>query len=354
MKSQKQARLQHKQLYLTYNDSENKIQGPMLLIDQLREQLKEFNPYYAICCHENAPTTGMSHYHILMLCNQMVRTRNLEILTIQDIHPHVEPVHNNLKEIIKYIKKGGIFAEFNKDLCPVKVDKLNTKEKNMLLLSGDIEKAFLEGTIGSVEVIRASKIRYIFASMRKPTPYKKKLVMWFQGETGEGKTRKAVEIAERFNLDYWMTNDSLRWFDGFHGQDIAIIDDFRKSMLQDWNYMLRLLDGYNLDVQVKGGFVEWNPKIIIITTPATPQQAFQWVSRDGQEQQWDRQDQLERRLTHDDELQVYEFPLWREEEERLERTLKKFLGIAEEEQPMIEEDLELSPIMPEPTQDDEA
>ena len=59
------------------------------------------------------------------------------------------------------------------------------------------EEEYIKGTLGPVDVIRARKIRQIFAMERKPDPYKKKLVLWFKGDTGEGKTRSATAaIAE--------------------------------------------------------------------------------------------------------------------------------------------------------------
>lgn len=346
-------RLQMKYFYLTYLDSEEKILGPGWLLEQLVTKLNKYIPFYGIACREVAPTTGTAHYHVLVCCRVQCRTRDTTIIEIEGIRPHIEKVNNGLKRIIEYIKKDGDIAEYNKDECPVKMNVMTKEMKNNMLLNGDLEKEFLNGTIGAVDVIRAVKIRNIFELYRDPEPYKKKLVLWFRGESGEGKSRTAVEIAQRNGLSYWMSNNDLKWFDGYNSQEVAIIDDFRKSMLGDWNYLLRLLDGYGLMVQVKGGYKKWDPKIIVITTPATPEQCFQWINRDGEAQTWDRQEQLERRLTWEDQLQVYEFPLWEEERRRLDETIRRFLG-REEEQPVIEEDLSLSPIMPEPSQNDEA
>nr|QRV61594.1 replicase [Circular ssDNA virus sp.] len=344
-------RIQCKNFYLTYLDGEGKIIGPMWILDELVKKLEKFQPYYGIACKEEAPTTGTVHYHVLVCCAKQCRTRDSTIIEIQGINPHMERVTGGLKKIIEYIRKDGIIAEYNKDKCPVKMDQVTKEMKNRLMLNGDLEQEFMKGTLSSLDVIRAAKIRGIFEVYRPPEPFMKKLVLWFKGLPGEGKTRKAVQIAQEHGLTYWMSNSDLKWFDGYNSQEVAIIDDFRKSMLSDWNYLLRLLDGYGLLVQVKGAFKQWNPKIIVITTPATPSEAFQWINKNGETQEWDRQEQLERRMMYDDELQLYEFPLWKEEEERLERTINKFLGIAE--QP-IEEDFELSPILPEPSQIDEA
>lgn len=326
-------RIQSKNLYLTYLDKEEKIFSDSDLLEKLFKRLEDYSPYYGIACREVAPSTGTVHYHVLICCNKIVTTRKgKELLNIENILPHLERIRNNLAEIVKYIKKNGYFTEINPEQGPKKSWN-NKKEKNELLLKGDIMKEFIEGNIGPVEVIRAEKIRTIFTKLEKPSNYKKKLVIWFKGPTGEGKTRTAIQIAEQyFDKDYWLSNDNLRWFDGYNRQKIAIIDDFRKSMLTDWNFLLRLLDGYNLIVQTKGGFTKWNPEAIIITSPATPEEAFQWVNKEGITETWDKQEQLLRRLEHDEELQVYDFPLWENELKRLENTIRRFIGLPEEEE----------------------
>ena len=344
--------IQRKWLFLTYNDGEEKLIGPTIVLEELVKKLAQWEPYYGIAGEEKAPTTGMRHYHVVICCRRQVRSRNGEVLELKGVKPHLERIENNLKRVIKYCMKDGNYAEFNKNDCPVKLEMISKEEKNQMLLSGDLKEQFLKGTLGAVEIIRAYKLRSLFQTYEQPDPFKKKLVLWFKGPTGEGKTRKAVEIAEKFGMNYWISNEKLQWFDGFNGQEVAIIDDFRKNMVTDWNYLLRLLDGYSLLVQVKGGHVKWNPKIIIITTPASPEECFQWISKDGELQLWDRQDQLTRRLVYDDQEQVYEFPLWEEDERRLMKTIKKFLGINDEA--MVEEEFELSPILPEPSQIDEA
>lgn len=353
MTSCSQLKLQNKWLYLTYLDSQNQIAGPAVLLSELIENLQKWKPYYAIAGEEKAPTTGTRHFHVIICCHEQIRTRKSEVLEIKGVNPHLEKIHNNLKKIIEYCKKEGNVAEFGKENCPIKKQEMNKEEKAKLMLECDLKEAFLKGILGPIEVLRADKLRKLFDEYSKPEEYAKKLVLWFRGESGEGKSRMAVDIAKKYNLDYWISNDSLKWFDGYHGQELAILDDFRRGMLSDWSFLLRLLDGYPLLVQVKGAHVKWCPKIIVITSPGTPEDAFQWVTKDGDVQNWDHQEQLERRITFEDERQVYEFPLWEDEKQRLMKTIEHFLGI-NDEQEMVEEDLELSPILPEPSQIDEA
>ena len=319
-------------LYLTYNDPEGKLVDEHTVLKDIVDNFAEFEPVYGVCGKEKAPSTGMVHYHVFVKLKKRCQMKHGEDkLIIRSVRPNIERIRNNIKAIIKYCKKGGVIAEFG--TCPVDLNdtKINKIDKANIMINGDLEKLYLNGTLSAVDVIRTQKLRSIFQLAKPVEKYSKKLVLWFKGETGEGKTRKAFEIAEKFNLSFWMTNDSLKWYDGYAGQELVIIDDFRKNMLGDWNYLLRLLDGYGLAVQVKGGFVIWKPKLIIITSPATPHEAFSWVNKEGEEQGWDKEEQLIRRLTHENEEQIYQFPLWEEDEKRLEATIRKFLGLPEEE-----------------------
>lgn len=106
------------------------------------------------------------------------------------------------------------------------------------------------------------------------------LVCWFWGGTGTGKTSSAITVCEKRGWSYWISGDNLKWFDGFTGQDVVIIDDFRKAMI-DFNVLLRMLDRNKVMLQTKGGFVPFNPKIIIITNPVHPREHFKYHDLSG-------------------------------------------------------------------------
>ncbi len=65
----------------------------------------------------------------------------------------------------------------------------------------------------------------------------------------------------------------MQWFDGYWGQKYAIIDEIRAK---NWPYdlMLRLLDGYQVRLPIKGGFTIWKPEIIYITSPLHPRHLY--------------------------------------------------------------------------------
>lgn len=101
-------------------------------------------------------------------------------------------------------------------------------------------------------------------------------VTWIYGPTGSGKTRLAYEGLSQDNI-YILTAPNTRggalWFDGYLNQDRVILDDFRPWWCK-FDFLLRLLDRYPISVQVKGGFVRFNPAEIVITTPLSIEETF--------------------------------------------------------------------------------
>lgn len=117
-------------------------------------------------------------------------------------------------------------------------------------------------------------------------------VYWLHGSTGSGKTRWAWECVERMKEEMWVSNDSLQWFDGYNGEKVVLIDDFRASFCS-FGFLLRLLDRYPMRVPVKGSFVQWVPEVIIVTSPMHPKYSYKRLeTNDGELQQ------LLRRITH--------------------------------------------------------
>lgn len=86
------------------------------------------------------------------------------------------------------------------------------------------------------------------------------------GPTGCGKTKWVFDMTQDENLSLW-TYSSGGWFDGYDGQQVALFDDFYgvESKI-DWDLLLKLCDRYPMKVPVKGGFREWCPKKIVITS----------------------------------------------------------------------------------------
>ena len=80
------------------------------------------------------------------------------------------------------------------------------------------------------------------------------------GLTGTGKSRLAAQLAGP-DVYYKPRGE---WWDDYDGQFSVILDDFYGWLKYD--EMLRLLDRYPHKVPIKGSFMEFNSKRIIITS----------------------------------------------------------------------------------------
>lgn len=103
------------------------------------------------------------------------------------------------------------------------------------------------------------------------------------GPPGCGKTR--------FFYDTFDANNRVSiacsrgpWFDGYDGEDAVLLDDFAGRMSK-WPLviLLRVLDRYSIRVEIKGGFINWNPTDIVLTSNYHPKKWYDW---DKHRPQW--------------------------------------------------------------------
>ena len=117
---------------------------------------------------------------------------------------------------------------------------------------------------------------------RKGPRTEKPIVIWIYGETGVGKTRCVFEREPNI----WISGKNLRWWQGYCNQEAVLFDDFRSDFCT-YHELLRILDRYPYQVEVKGGSVEFTSKRIYITSPYSPTDCYLTV---------EDKDQLTRRI----------------------------------------------------------
>lgn len=179
---------------------------------------------------------------------------------------HIEARRGSQEEAIKYCKKDGDFFEFGKKASQGKRSDLERVKEMLFVEKKNIKEVLLECT--SYQALRGAQILNVYKEPRLEDIPKE--VLWFWGPTGTGKTRTAVAEA---GSDKWISGENLKWFDGYYGQEVAILDDFRKDFCT-YHFLLRILDRYPLKVPVKGSFVDWEPKKIYITSCFHPEGTY--------------------------------------------------------------------------------
>ncbi|AJP36427.1 replication-associated protein [Avon-Heathcote Estuary associated circular virus 15] len=203
---------------------------------------------------------------------------------------HIENMRGKPFDSLKYCTKQDTDA-FCKGEMPQEGKRNDLHDAiNALKQGGTLTSIVKSDDVGlAAAVARYSKGLAMVSSMLKPRRSEPPLVIWLSGETGVGKTRSAVALADRIAPDnYWISAGSLRWFDGYDGHAIAIFDDLRTKHAE-FSFLLRLLDRYPLRVEFKGGFIDWTPSVIVVTAPKSP--THMWSLRNDEDKQ-----QLERRI----------------------------------------------------------
>lgn len=118
-------------------------------------------------------------------------------------------------------------------------------------------------------------------------------VLW--GPSGTGKTHRAINYG---GDSYWiLTRPAARnmplWFDGYSGERVFIIDEFYGWI--PFDFLLRLLDVYRLQLSIRGGFVWARYTRVVITSNVPPEEWYPNLPLA-------RRAALERRLTYISEV----------------------------------------------------
>jgi hypothetical protein len=95
----------------------------------------------------------------------------------------------------------------------------------------------------------------------------KTVVTVIVGPTGTGKSSWCAKYCKD---PYWKSRG--QWWDGYHNQGVVVIDEFYGWLKYD--ELLRLLDRYPYKVEVKGGYVQFNSKLIFITSNKRPEEWY--------------------------------------------------------------------------------
>lgn len=178
---------------------------------------------------------------------------------------HIEPRRGSQLQAITYCKKDGDFFEYGE--MKKQGSRSDIHSIKEIVFSGGTMMDIVEES-NSYQALRAGQLLLSLRPFSKRDLPKK--VFWYWGSTGSGKTRAAIELCVD---DFWISGENLKWFDGYIGQKNVIIDDFRKDFCT-FHYLLRLLDRYPLRVPIKGGFVEWQPENIYITSCFEPTDVY--------------------------------------------------------------------------------
>lgn len=211
--------------------------------------------------------SGTRHIQGYVEFPRRLRLRSVKAMALQ--RAHLEPRRGTALEAIEYCIKDGSFEilgnlSIDNTGSSKPLDDIQTKIRNGIPLPTIANDHFNYWII-----YRKSFEEY--DRLCRPSLIRETLkVFCLWGETGSGKTRYVYYTAKLMDTTLWVSPDpKLLWFDGYRGQQIALLDDYRGEA--SISFLLRVLDIYPIQVPIKGGFTDFTPSTIYITSNHSPE-----------------------------------------------------------------------------------
>lgn len=232
------------------------------------EQLRNSNEKYDyIVIGKEKGSNGTPHLqgHIVFKKKHSART----VKTIVGLRAHIE-ISKDPSASVKYCKKEGDYIEIGNE--PIGRGRRTD-------LQSVYETIKAGATLGEIReqyfglwcrYHRAFDRYYMEISGKRDWQTE---VFVFHGPTGTGKTKSVHDAVSEAREELY-THTGTDWFDGYNGQPNVLFDDFGGHEFK-LTYMLKLLDRYPMSVPIKGGFVNWIPRRIYITSNKHPDEWYQ-------------------------------------------------------------------------------
>lgn len=237
---------------------------------------EKYHIRYMVCQKEVCPTTGKEHVQGYVEFQKMM-TYNQVKSVLGDPEVHLEKRAGSQQQAIAYCTKDKTRKSGQ---VPFILGKNPAKKGERTDLSKAVSSL---KTMSVQEVIEESPglLRYYrqLESWKRDVDSKRDRqeeleVIVLVGPPGTGKTRYVYEQDEEVFSIPIETGKNV-WFDGYNGQKTVLFDDFYGGVR--YHLMLKLLDRYPIKVPVKGGYVNWKPKTVYITSN---QQVHEWYDRE--------------------------------------------------------------------------
>lgn len=227
---------------------------------------------YLIMQQEICPDTGRAHWQ--GYAELKVRTRMSSVKAyLGDDAVHIEDRRGTAEEASEYCRKiesamPGTLIEFGSMRAPSGT-RTDLSSMYSMIKEGKSNKEICD-FMPSTYMRYYRSVNHVRQVMLEPTEKKRSVeVVVHFGATGTGKTSRVIdkyELSDVYILD--QPNGGSLWFDGYVGQPVLLIDDFYGWIRH--SQLLRILDGYNMRLPVKGSYTYAKWSKVYITSNKYP------------------------------------------------------------------------------------
>eukprot|EP00965_Chrysotila_dentata_P095859 3168360-Pleurochrysis_carterae.AAC.3 len=216
---------------------------------------------YLVYGKEVAPTTGTPHLQGFVVFKHARRVRSV----CKEFKCWARPA-KTVHAAIEYCKKTGDFVERG---TPPITQKEKGEEGEAFFLK--VRSAAEEGRFEDIP----EKIRFYHKKLieehhnsalraRELTDTTEQM-LWYWGESGTGKSRKARQDHSKAFLK--MRN---KWWDGYMDHDVVLLEDFDKVHEKLGHHLKIWADRYPFPAEIKGSSMVIRPKLVIVTSNYHP------------------------------------------------------------------------------------
>lgn len=203
----------------------------------------------------------------------IIFTKRISFNTVKNTigeRAHIEKKCGTTEQAADYCKKDGDFEEFG-SRATKQGRRTDLDELYYAIKNGEAKQEIGDTFAGTYIRYKRSIDQLIAETKDSPRDRERGpnvIVHW--GTTGTGKTRAVWDTHDEESI---YAHGGDRWFDGYDGHQVALFDDFNGSEFK-LSYFLKLLDRYPMRVPIKGGFVQWKPEFIYITSNKSPEEWY--------------------------------------------------------------------------------
>ncbi len=209
---------------------------------------------------ETCPITKKKHYQGWIQVDKKKRLGGMKKLC-QSKKMHMESCRGTEGENEKYCKKDNKYSILGEYMTQGKRTDLDNL-KIILDRGGNMEDIASENFQSFIQYNRGFQEYKKLVDKRLRKGFRKVTVIHVHGDTGTGKTRKAMEDTE--NNVYKIQGKALQWWDGYEGEKTLLIDEYDNDI--SLTELLGILDGYQLRLSIKGSFTYANWTKVYITS----------------------------------------------------------------------------------------
>nr|BDF97695.1 replication-associated protein [Cressdnaviricota sp.] len=266
---------------LTFN--ENAVVNCMKAVEHFKK-LKTCD--YLICC-KKYNKAGNEHCHLYVHFNNMYAIANKLITSTK---MHIDIPYGSPKQNIEYVRKDGYKWESKREY-----------QKTQIMEEYGIEPRQGQMTIKELREVENSddlpdwkqynvwkQVRNEHKKTKVHEWHKDVEVLWIQGPSGIGKSKKVVEICDEKGIEEFdeVKHDGEHsfWLNADSAGGCCVYDDFRDSHMKASEF-INFID-YNVhNMRILGGFARNNYNTIIITTVQDINEIYANLS-DEPKKQW--------------------------------------------------------------------